>query len=103
MDVANALVSSPLQIELLHALYFVRALVKTLESILYAFRVQLITAQVVYQRVLVTTVFDLFYLIGFILKLKTLFLSFFVVACLMLTIPTKMAYSIWNKSIELGD
>ena len=73
MDVANALVSSPLQIELLHALYFVRALVKTLESILYAFSVQPITAQVVCQRVLVTTVFDLFYLIGVYLEAQNSF------------------------------
>jgi hypothetical protein len=51
--------------------------------------------QVVYQHVLVATVFDL--LIGFIFNLKTLILSFFVVAFLMLTIP------IWNKSIEFGD
>lgn len=55
--------------------------------------------QVVYQHVLVATVFDL--LIGFIFNLKTLILSFFAVAFLMLTIPTKMATAYGIKALSL--
>lgn len=92
MDVANALVCSPLQIELIHALSFVRALVKKTGK--YSLCLQCSTSHASSSHFSVTTVFDLFYLFGFIFKLKTILLSFFVAVCL-------TNYSIWNKSIKL--